>query len=243
MPPSMVANRSPCRPVAETDLLASLVDEDGRIGKGDRLTRIAEPIANRQLIDVSTIHREGDMDVVRLQPFARVIASLALESTEISAERPPFNPLNLFAGNNDIISADAASLIYDADVEGEIAVRETAFPYDYAVLDQNAHPAPEQVAFEVADSARFHGGRGTPASHRRRLLALFGLASRSQHFPLPIRPAPLPPLPHSTPPKRTPRPRSMHWRASPPSASFRKTSPSSARSRTSRWPPPTVSTR
>jgi hypothetical protein len=68
------------------------------------------------------------MDVVRLQPFARVIATLAQESTEISAERPPFNPLNLFAGNNDIISADAASLIYDADVEGEIAVRETPSP-------------------------------------------------------------------------------------------------------------------
>lgn len=145
--------------VAQTELLASLVDDDGRIGKGDRLSRIAEPIANRQLIDVSTIHREGDMDVVRLQPFARVIASLALESTEISADRPPFNPLNLFAGNQDIISADAASLIYDADVEGEIAVRETPFPYNLAVLDQNAHPTPEQVAFEVADSARFAVGQ------------------------------------------------------------------------------------
>jgi murein DD-endopeptidase MepM/ murein hydrolase activator NlpD len=148
--------------VAQTELLASLVDEDGRIAKGDRLTRIAEPIANRQLIDVSTIHREGDMDVVRLQPFARVIATLALESTEISAERPPFNPLNLFAGNNDIISADAASLIYDADVEGEIAVRESPFPYDFAALDQNAVPAPEQVAFEVADIARFTIGQSTP---------------------------------------------------------------------------------
>ncbi len=141
--------------VAQTELLASLVDEDGRITKGDRLTRTVEPIANRQLIDVSTIHREGDMDVVRLQPFVRVIASLAQETSELSAERPPFNPLNLFAGNNEIVSADAASLIYDAEVEGEIAVRESPFPYDLAVLDQNATPGPEQVAFEVADTARF----------------------------------------------------------------------------------------
>jgi murein DD-endopeptidase MepM/ murein hydrolase activator NlpD len=141
--------------VAQTELLASLVDEDGRITKGDRLTRTVEPIANRQLIDVSTIHREGDMDVVRLQPFVRVIASLAQETSELSAERPPFNPLNLFAGNNEIVSADAASLIYDAEVEGEIAVRESPFPYDLATLDQNATPGPEQVAFEVADTARF----------------------------------------------------------------------------------------
>lgn len=150
--------------VAQSELLASLVDEDGRIGKGDRLTRIAEPIANRQLIDVSTIHREGDMDVVRLQPFARVIATLALESTELSEGRPPFNPLNLFAGNDEIISADAASLIYDAEVEGEIAVRETPFPFGQVELDQNAVPAPEQVAFEVADIARFTvGGNATQA--------------------------------------------------------------------------------
>ncbi len=148
--------------VAETEFLASLVDEDGRIAKGDRLTRIAEPIANRQLIDVSTIQRDGDMDVVRLQPFARVIATLALESTELSADRPPFNPLNLFAGNNDIISADAAALIYDADVEGEIAVRGSPFPYNNAVLDQNAVPGPERVAFEVADMARFTIGENTP---------------------------------------------------------------------------------
>lgn len=148
--------------VAETEFLASLLDEDGRIAKGDRLTRIAEPIANRQLIDVSTVHREGDMDVVRLQPFARVIATLALESTELSASRPPFNPLNLFAGNNAIISADAASLIYDTDIEGEIAVRESPFPYSNAVLDQNAVPEPERVAFEVADTARFSIGQSTP---------------------------------------------------------------------------------
>lgn len=141
--------------VAQTEWLAGLIDDDGRIGKGDRLTRTAEPIANRQIVEVSTIHSEGDMDVVRLQPFARLIATLALESTEISDERPPFNPLNLYAGSNESISADAAALIYDADVSGEIAVRQIAFPIGEAVLDQNALPEPERVAFEVADVARF----------------------------------------------------------------------------------------
>lgn len=141
--------------VAQTEWLAGLIDDDGRIGKGDRLTRIAEPIANRQIVEVSTIHREGEMDVVRLQPFARLIATLALESTEISEERPPFNPLNLYAGSNESISADAAALIYDADVSGEIAVRQIAFPIELAVLDQNAAPEPDQIAFEVADVARF----------------------------------------------------------------------------------------
>ena len=149
--------------VAQTELIASLVDEDGRIQKGDRLTRIAEPIANRQLIDVSTIHREGDMDVVRLQPFVRVIASLALETTEISAERPPFNPLNLYAGADNIISGEAAALIYDADVEGEIAVRTVPFPFETVVLDQNAIPHAEQVTFAVADVARFTIGADTSA--------------------------------------------------------------------------------
>lgn len=144
--------------VAQTEWLAGLIDDDGRIGKGDRLTRIAEPIANRQIVEVSTVHSEGDMDVVRLQPFARLIATLALESTEISDGRPPFNPLNLYAGSNESISADAAALIYDADVSGEIAVRQIAFPVAEAVLDQNALPEPERVAFEVADVARFTVG-------------------------------------------------------------------------------------
>lgn len=144
--------------VAQTEWLAGLIDDDGRIGKGDRLTRIAEPIANRQIVEVSTVHSEGDMDVVRLQPFARLIATLALESTDISDGRPPFNPLNLYAGSNESISADAAALIYDADVSGEIAVRQIAFPVAEAVLDQNALPEPERVAFEVADVARFTVG-------------------------------------------------------------------------------------
>ncbi|MBV6656835.1 MAG: M23 family peptidase, partial [Devosiaceae bacterium] len=106
--------------VAETEWLAGLRDEDGRITKGDRLTRTFEPVANQQTIEVSTINREGDMDVVRLQPFSRVIATLALESTDISADRPAFNPLSLFAGSSDAVSAASASLIYDAEVEGEI---------------------------------------------------------------------------------------------------------------------------
>lgn len=144
--------------VAQTDWLESLLDEDGRIGKGDRLTRVAEPIANHQVIEVSTVHREGDMDVVRLQPFSRVIATLALESTPISADRPAFNPLNLFAGNTATVSANDAALIYDAEVQGEIAVRRGPFPYDLAVLDQNAIPGPERVTFEVADIARFTVG-------------------------------------------------------------------------------------
>jgi murein DD-endopeptidase MepM/ murein hydrolase activator NlpD len=144
--------------VAQSEWLASLLDADGRVGKGDRLSRAEVAVSNRQTIEVSTIHRDGDMDVVRLQPFARVIASLALETTELSADRPPFNPLNLFAGNSSTISADRASLIYDADVEGEIAVRQIPFPQDSAVLDQNAMPDPLRVAFEVADVVRFTVG-------------------------------------------------------------------------------------
>ena len=150
--------------VAQTDWLASLRDEDGRITKGDRLTRTFEPVSNQRVIEVSTIHREGDMDVVRLQPFARVIASLALETSDLSADRPPFNPLTLFAGSSNAISAENASLIYDAEVEGEIAVRQRPFPVETAVLDQDAIMSPEQVAFEVADTARFTIGAPSDAA-------------------------------------------------------------------------------
>lgn len=144
--------------VAETEWLANLRDDEGRITKGDRLTRTFEPVSNQRVLEVSTIHREGDMDVVRLQPFSRVIATLALETTELSADRPPFNPLTLFAGNSDAISAENTALIYDADVEGEIAVRQIPFPLATAILDQDAIMSPEQVAYEVADTARFTVG-------------------------------------------------------------------------------------
>ncbi|MEM1287980.1 MAG: M23 family metallopeptidase [Pseudomonadota bacterium] len=144
--------------VAEVELLASLIDDDGRVRKGDRLVRTFEPVAKSKIIEVSTIQREGDMDVVRLQPFTRVIASLALDTTEISASRPAFNALNLFAGNDPLVSAETASLIYDADVQGEIAVRTIPFPSDTAILDQDAIMGPEQVAYEVADTVRFTVG-------------------------------------------------------------------------------------
>jgi hypothetical protein len=55
--------------------------------KGDRLS--AEPEASaRQVTRVSSVTRQGDREIVRMRPFVRVSAPLALSPTEYAARVP-----------------------------------------------------------------------------------------------------------------------------------------------------------
>jgi hypothetical protein len=57
--------------------------------KSDRLPASAPLIASKQVVHLDTITRVGDREYIKVRPFARVTASLALGRTELTAELPP----------------------------------------------------------------------------------------------------------------------------------------------------------
>ena len=65
--------------------------------KADRLPPVGETNSARQVIRVSTTSRAGNREVVRVRPFVRVSSNLAMATTELSANIPPFNPQKLLA--------------------------------------------------------------------------------------------------------------------------------------------------
>jgi murein DD-endopeptidase MepM/ murein hydrolase activator NlpD len=65
------------------------------IHKTDRLAAVTEPTVARQVVRVPITTRVRDRELVRTRSFVRVSGNLALSTSEISANIPPFNPQKL----------------------------------------------------------------------------------------------------------------------------------------------------
>jgi murein DD-endopeptidase MepM/ murein hydrolase activator NlpD len=130
----------------------------GVLAKADRLPRLSERVGTRQVLNLSTLTRIGDRDLVRVRPFVRVSAPLTMRKADVSAEIPPFNPLKVFA-DSDMLSGRASSAknpsFYDADVEGEITLRTRDLPSDTTTFDPDVVMMATEVERIVADQARF----------------------------------------------------------------------------------------
>lgn len=130
----------------------------GALGKTDRLRVASERAATRQVLNLSTMTRIGDRDLVRVRPFVRIASGLTLKKTEASAEIPPFNPLKVFA-DTEILSGRGSTArnpaFYDATVEGEITLRTRDLPLDAGGFDPDVVMAEIDVETIVGDQARF----------------------------------------------------------------------------------------
>ncbi len=106
----------------ETGPLAAKGD---RVGLGDH-----SPTGTSNIMMVSTIKRENDRDVVKVRPFMVVSAPLAI-APSAKYTYPKFDPLAVFSdsGKPDPISRLNDS-IYGADVESEVSIKITDFPYN-----------------------------------------------------------------------------------------------------------------
>jgi murein DD-endopeptidase MepM/ murein hydrolase activator NlpD len=65
--------------------------------KSDRLPPVTESNAQRRTIRDTQTTRVGNREVVRVRAFVRVASNLALSTSELSANIPPFNPLRMQA--------------------------------------------------------------------------------------------------------------------------------------------------
>lgn len=130
----------------------------GILAKADRLPRANERVGTRQVLNLSTMTRIGDRDLVRVRPFVRVAAGLTMKKADAAATIPPFNPLQVFA-DADILTGRGGTAknpsFYDADVEGEITLRTRDLPTDPANFDNDVVMASAEVERIVSDQARF----------------------------------------------------------------------------------------
>ncbi|WP_163272935.1 M23 family metallopeptidase [Chelativorans alearense] len=129
----------------EIVLLEDMAEGSGEAAKTARLIpsrALAKP-SDRRLMEVSTVLKEGDRDVVRTLPFVHVRMALAAGHTT-SKDYPPFDPLSVFAEDG-AASAARTGLIYGAKVESEVSLRTLPFPLQTASFDENSDLTAEEV--------------------------------------------------------------------------------------------------
>ena len=124
--------------------------------KGDRIQPVAESEMTRRVIQVSTITRMNDRDLVKVKPFAHVRAGLALPLSQDFADAvPDFNPLRLFSDSGEEEEVAVSESIYSAEVDGEVTIKVTEFPAANFTLEQHAALTDEDAELIVRREARF----------------------------------------------------------------------------------------
>ena len=124
------------------------------VGKGDRIGLEHDVSAkSSNIMMVSTINSENDRDVVKLRPFMVISVPLAI-STKRKITYPKFNPLAVFSesGKPEPVSKSSDS-IYGAEVESEVSIKVSSFPYKNQFIVHTAH----QRTFDIAQLVRREG--------------------------------------------------------------------------------------
>lgn len=119
--------------------------------KGDRTIKVlATSSSTSSIMDVPTMARVGDSNVIRKRPFVHATAPLAI-ATKSKLDYPSFNPLKIFSSSKDNqYRSGSSDLIYGADVESEVTIRASDFPLTNAAYEQHG----ELSALEVEGIVR-----------------------------------------------------------------------------------------
>ncbi len=112
--------------------------------KTSRLRPVAATRSDREIIEASTRQTVDGREIIRNQPFVRISATLATTATSLSADVPAYDPVAILNKTQPLTSAalDIATDVYGTDVDGEVAVNQSALPPDFvpsrSVSDQSA---------------------------------------------------------------------------------------------------------
>ncbi|WAP68975.1 hypothetical protein OH818_01135 [Jiella pelagia] len=125
--------------------LATLEGEE--LAKGERVVATALPVArSRQVMELSTLTRMGDREVLRTLPFGYVNMLLAARYPA-TTDYPSFDPLKIYATEEDSETAtteDEPAQIYGARVESEVGLKVSDFEFDPAAYQRNVEPRPRR---------------------------------------------------------------------------------------------------
>lgn len=135
--------------------------ENNTSGKSGRLapTELALKISDKRVLQISTLQKVGDRDVVRTLPFG--VAEMALGAGHTTKKTyPAFNPATIFEGANDAAGAGLETgQIYGAMVESEVSLKTVPFPLSGATFEQSANLSLEEVeeALRISGTALTEG--------------------------------------------------------------------------------------
>ncbi|MDN2566972.1 M23 family metallopeptidase [Aquibium sp. A9E412] len=118
----------------------------GEAAKTSRLVtaRAASQLRDRRRMEVSTVLRSGDRDVVRTLPFVHVRMALAAGHTT-SKDYPAFDPLVVFAEDGAVAQTVKTGLIYGAKVDSEVSLRTVDFPIATAAFEERGELSVDEV--------------------------------------------------------------------------------------------------
>ncbi len=122
------------------EILASADSRDTGDAPSHKAERVAAfaPVrksTDRRRMQVSTLTREGDKDVVRMVPFMYVKMALAAGHAATKSY-PRFDPLSVFSSDGDEEEGEAApGQIYGTKVESEVTLSTIDFPPDIKAFD------------------------------------------------------------------------------------------------------------
>jgi murein DD-endopeptidase MepM/ murein hydrolase activator NlpD len=134
---------------------------DNASGKSGRLapTALALKISDKRVLQISTLQKSGDRDVVRTLPFG--VAEMALGAGHTTKRNyPAFDPATIFEGANDAGGAGLETgQIYGAPVESEVSLKTVPFPLSGATFEQSANLSLEEVeeALRISGTALTEG--------------------------------------------------------------------------------------
>src|SRR5690606_35482309 len=116
-----------------------------------KANRLVAPItlintSDRRRMEVSTMTRSVDRDVVRMVPFVHVKMALAAGHTT-SRSYPPFDPLEVFAedGAAQASAGMVTGIIYSDKVESEVSLRTVDFPIETSAFDESSALSADEV--------------------------------------------------------------------------------------------------
>ncbi|EKF17513.1 M23 family metallopeptidase [Nitratireductor pacificus] len=137
----------------ELALSGELANQASEAAKTSRLVspRTISRGDDRRMMEVSTVMRTGDTDVVRTLPFVHVKLALTANHTT-TKDYPAFDPLTVFAEDG-ASSTARMGLIYGAKVESEVSLKSADFPLD----SDDFNPSPSLTTEEVEVMVRNTG--------------------------------------------------------------------------------------
>lgn len=141
--------------------IANIVDmrKSDEAGEAAKMARLAQPrqivrAKDRRRMQVSTVSRVGDQDVIRAMPVMQVKMALAA-GYKTNRSYPPFNPLEV-ALDNEAPSAQqvtAAPQLYGTKAESDMILKTVDFPIETATFDEQSELSANEVEEVVRNTA------------------------------------------------------------------------------------------
>ncbi|MEO4000561.1 M23 family metallopeptidase [Mesorhizobium sp. CAU 1732] len=133
--------------------LSTLDSSDG--GDASKTGRLVAPrtlnrATDRRRMELSTMTKAGDREVVRTLPFIQVKMALAAGHTT-NRNYPAFDPLEVFSEDGAAQTANTG-VIYGAKVDSEVSLRTIDFPIETATFDERSALTAEEVETVVRNT-------------------------------------------------------------------------------------------